>query len=181
MLALTLNLAYTLGLTDFDFVCIDGTIIKATNSPFNVIYYEDALVLIENLKSKSPSSEAIDDLRHPTKKFYYNSVMATECKLELLKKMIEIMDSNGKNKIPTFDIDSQSMQTKKGHKEPSDNMQLATDTQSKLICTVHISQHPTDHHELPPTMDKAVENLPTKPHKVSADTIYKQESTLQYL
>ena len=181
VLALTLNLAYTLGLTDFDFVCIDGTIIKATNSPFNVIYYEDALVLIENLKSKSPSSEAIDDLRRPAKKFYYNSVMSTERKIELLKKMIEIMDSNGKNKIPAFDIDSRSMQTKKGHKEPSYNMQLATDTQSKLICAVHISQHPTDHHELPPTMDKAVENLPTKPHKVSADTIYKQESTLQYL
>ncbi|AWX33231.1 transposase [Methanosphaera sp. BMS] len=56
MLALTLNLAYNLGLTDFDFVCVDGTIIKAINSPFNVIYYEDALVLIKNLKSDSPSS-----------------------------------------------------------------------------------------------------------------------------
>ena len=44
-------------------------------------------------------------------------------------------------------------------------MQLATDTQSKLICAVHIPQHPTDHHELPPTMNKAVENLPTKPTK----------------
>lgn len=63
---------------------------------------------------------------------------------------------------------------KKGHEEPSHNMQLATDTQSKLICAVHISQHPTDHHELPPTMNKALENLPTKSHKVSADTIYKQ-------
>ena len=63
---------------------------------------------------------------------------------------------------------------KKGHEEPSHNMQLATDTQSKLICAVHISQHPTDHHELPPTMNKALENLPTKSHKVSTDTIYKQ-------
>ena len=60
-------------------------------------------------------------------------------------------------------------------------MQLATDTQSKLICAVHISQNPSDHHELPPTMDKTVENLPVKPNKVSADTIYKQEPTLQYL
>ncbi|MBQ6444664.1 MAG: transposase [Methanosphaera sp.] len=32
MFSLTLNLAYTLGLTDFDFVCVNGTIIKATNS-----------------------------------------------------------------------------------------------------------------------------------------------------
>ena len=39
--------------------------------------------------------------------------MTTERKLELLKKMIEIMDNNGKNKIPAFDIDLQSMQTKK--------------------------------------------------------------------
>ena len=64
-------------------------------------------------KSDSPSSEAIDDLRRPARKFYYNPVMTTERKLELLKKMIEIMDNNGKNKIPVFDIDSQSMQTKK--------------------------------------------------------------------
>lgn len=65
------------------------------------------------MKSDSPSSEAIDNLRRPAKKFYYNPVMTTERKLELLKKMIEIMDNNGKNKIPVFDIDLQSMQTKK--------------------------------------------------------------------
>ena len=181
LLAATLNLAYNLGLTDFDYVCVDGTIIKATNSPFNVIYYEDALILLENLSSDVPNSEAIDDLRRPAKKLYYNKIMTTERKIDLLKKMIDTMRSNGKNKIPSFDIESRSMQTKKGYKEPSYNMQLATDTQSKLICAVHISQNPTDHYELPPTMDKAAENLPVKPHKISADTIYKQESTLQYL
>lgn len=181
LLAATLNLAYSLGLTDFDHVCVDGTIIKATNSPFNVIYYEDALKLMELLLSDSPSEDAIDDLRRPAKKFYFNTVMNTKRKLELLNKMIDVMEDNGKEKIPAFDIDSRSMHTKKGYKEPSYNMQLATDTQSKLICAVHISQNPSDHYELPPTMDKAVENLPVKPSKVSADTIYKQESTLQYL
>lgn len=181
LLAATLNLAYTLGLTDFDFVCVDGTIIKATNSPFNVIYYEDALILLENLLSDSPCIETIDDLRRPAKKLFYNKIMSKERKIELLNKMIDVMDDTGKEKLPAFDIDSRSMHTKKGYEEPSYNMQLATDTQSKLICAVHISQHPTDHHELPPTMNKAVENLPVKPHKVSADTIYKQESTLQYL
>ena len=65
LLAATLNLAYSLGLTDFDYVCIDGTIIKATNSPFNIIYYEDALKLMELLLSDSPSEDAIDDLRRP--------------------------------------------------------------------------------------------------------------------
>ena len=69
LLAATLNMAYTLGLTDFNFVCVDGTIIKAINSPFNVIYYEDALTLLKNLKSDSPSTEAIDDIRRPAKKF----------------------------------------------------------------------------------------------------------------
>ena len=181
LLAATLNLAYTIGLTDFDFVCVDGTIIKATNSPFNVIYYDDALTLLENLSSDTSSIEAIDDLRRPAKKFYHNSVMSRKRKIELLNKMLDAMDKTGKEKIPAFDIDSRSMHTKKGYEEPSYNMQLATDTESKLICAVHISQNGSDHHELPPTMDKAIENLPTKPHKVSADTIYKQESTLQYL
>ena len=65
LLAATLNLAYSLGLTDFDYVCIDGTIIKATNSLFNVIYYEDALKLMELLLSDFPSEDVIDDLRRP--------------------------------------------------------------------------------------------------------------------
>jgi len=32
---------------------------------------------------------------------------------------------------------------------------------------IHTSQHHTDHHELPPTMNKALENLPVKTNKVS--------------
>lgn len=111
---------------------MDGTIIKATNSPSNVIYYEDALKLLENLLSDSPTSEAIDDLRRPAKKLYYNKVMSKERKIELLNKMINVMDDTGKEKIPTFDIDSRSMHTKKGYEEPSYNMQLATDTQSNV-------------------------------------------------
>lgn len=117
--------------------------------------------------------DAIDNLRHPAKKFYYNSVMSQERNIELLNKLLDAMDKTGKDIIPDFNIDSRSMHTKKGYEEPSYNMQLATDTQSKLICAVHISQNGSDHHELPPTMDKAIKNLPTKPHKVSADTIYK--------
>ena len=95
--------------------------------------------------------------------------------------MIKAMDDTGKEKLPAFDIDSRSMRTKKGYEEPSYNMQLATDTISKLICAVHISQKPTDHYELLSTMDKAVENLPFKPQKVCADTIHKQESTIEYM
>ena len=41
----------------------------------------------------------------PAKKFYYNSVMNTERKLELLNKMIDVMEDNGKEKITAFDID----------------------------------------------------------------------------
>lgn len=156
-------------------------LLKLLIHPFNVIYYEDALKLMELLLSDSPSEEAIDDLCRPAKKFYFNTVMTIERKLELLDKMISARDETGKEKIPAFDIDSKSMHTKKYYKKPSYNMQLSTDTQSKLICAVHISQNPTDHHELPPTIDKAVENLPVKPYKVSADTIYKQKSTLEYL
>lgn len=88
-------------------------IIKATNSPFNVIYYENALKLMELLLSDSPSEYVIYDLRRPAKKFYYNSVMNTERKMELLNKMIDVMENNDKEKIPAFDIDSRSMHTKK--------------------------------------------------------------------
>lgn len=181
LLAATLNLAYNLGLTDFSYVCVDGTIIKATNSPFNVIYRDDALKLLELLSSDTPNNEIIDDLRRPAKKFYYNSVINDERKKEILNKMINRMRETGKDKLPAFDIDSRSMYNKKGYKEPSYNMQLATDTQSKLICGIHIAQEATDHYTLPPTIDKAVELMPTKPTTISADTIYKTEPTLQYL
>lgn len=39
--------------------------------------------------------------------------MSKERKIELLNKMINVMDDTGKEKIPAFDIDSRSMHTKK--------------------------------------------------------------------
>lgn len=57
--------------------------------------------------------DAIDDLRHPAKKFYYNSVMDSKRKIELLNKLLDAMDKTGKDIIPDFNIDSRSMHTKK--------------------------------------------------------------------
>ena len=48
------------------------------------------------------------------------------------------------------------------------------DTCTKLICGVNVSQSPTDHYEIPETMEIIIENLEgIKPVKVSADTIYR--------
>jgi hypothetical protein len=135
---------------------------------------------LELILSDNPSEETIDDLRRPAKKFYFNENIDNKRKISILNKMIDAMEDNGKDKLPAFDIESRSMYNKKGYKEPSYNMQLATDTQSKLICAVHISQEATDHYTLPPTIDKAVENMPSKPSTISADTIYRTESTLEF-
>lgn len=41
-----------------------------------------------------------------------------------------------------------------------------------LICVVNVSQSPTDHYEIPKTMEIIIENLEgIKPVKISADTI----------
>ena len=61
-----------------------------------------------------------------------------------------------------------------GQKYPkfSFNVQLGTDTKSKLICGVNIVQSPTVHYQFPALMNQILVNLNTKPTKISVDTIY---------
>ena len=76
------------------------------------------------------------------------------------------------------------MKTKdKGQKYPkfSLNIQLGTDTKSKLICGVNAVQNPTDHYQIPALMNQILTNLNSKPSKISADTIYLTLANLNYL
>ena len=41
ILSLTLIFAYYIGFTDFEHIALDGTILKAFNSPFNILKMED--------------------------------------------------------------------------------------------------------------------------------------------
>ena len=53
------------------------------------------------------------------------------------------------------------------------NVQLGTDTKSKLIYGVNVVQSPTDHYQIPTLMDQILQKLLNiKPSKLSTDTIY---------
>ena len=55
----------------------------------------------------------------------------------------------------------------KGQKYPkfAYNIQLGTDTKSKLICGVNAVQNPTDHYQIPALMNQILVNLQLKPPK----------------
>ena len=60
------------------------------------------------------------------------------------------------------------------------NIQLGTDTKSKLICGVNAVQNPTDHYQIPALMNQILVNLQIKP-QISVDTIYSTLANLEYL
>ena len=64
------------------------------------------------------------------------------------------------------------MKGKKGNYMVAYNIQSAVDYDTKLICTINVTQNPTDHYELPEIAKKAIQNIKTKPKYISADTIY---------
>ena len=61
------------------------------------------------------------------------------------------------------------------------NVQVITDTKSKMICGVLVVQSPTDHYQLPEIVEQGIENLQMKPDIISADCIYGTISNLFYL
>jgi len=73
-----------------------------------------------------------------------------------------------------FDTDAKFMKNKKGHTMLGYNIQFVTDAKTILILAIHVSSEGSDAYQLPPAMDKAIENINTKPKKVSADNSYRK-------
>lgn len=61
------------------------------------------------------------------------------------------------------------------------NVQVITDTTSKMICGVLVTQSPSDHYQLPEIVEQGIENLQKIPAMISADCIYGTLSNLYYL
>ncbi len=95
-----------------------------------------------------------------------------------------MLDYSGQVSLALNDHDARLMKVKdNGQKYPkfSFNIQLGTDTKSKLICGVNAVQNPTDHYQIPALMNQILVNLKLQPTKISADTIYSTLANLQYL
>ena len=107
-----------------------------------------------------------------------------EEKVDILFYWWYLLDCSGQKSLALNDYDARLMKTKdKGQKYPkfSYNVQLGTDTESKLICGVNVVQNPTDHYQIPDLMNQILTNLNLKPQKISADTIYSTLANLNYL
>lgn len=184
IMSFILIVANKLGLTDFEHIAIDGTIKKAYNSPFNIIKEKDISMLIKHYMVEELSKDEIKQLRRTARKFLIDNSLSDEEKVDILFHWWQLLDYSGQVSLALNDHDARLMKIKdKGQKYPkfAYNIQLGTDTKSKLICGVNAVQNPTDHYQIPALMNQILVNLQLKPQKISADTIYSTLANLQYL
>lgn len=130
------------------------------------------------------SKDEIKKLRRTARKFLEDKSISDKEKVDILFHWWHLLDYSGQVSLALNDHDARLMKTKdKGQKYPkfSFNIQLGTDTKSKLICGVNAVQNPTDHYQIPALMNQILTNLNSKPQKISADTIYLTLANLQYL
>ena len=130
------------------------------------------------------SKDEIKQLRRTARKFLKDKSVTDDEKVDILFHWWRLLDYSGQVSLALNDYDARLMKIKdKGQKYPkfSYNIQLGTDTKSKLICGVNAVQNPTDHYQIPALMKQILANLQIKPQKISADTIYLTLANLQYL
>ena len=184
IMSFILIVANRIGLTDYEHIAIDGTIKKAYNSSFNIIKEKDISLLIKHYMVEKLTKEEIKKLRRTARKFLNDKSKTDEEKVDILFYWWHLLDYSGQVSLALNDHDARLMKTKdNGQKYPkfSLNIQLGTDTKSKLICGVNAVQNPTDHYQIPALMNQILTNLNSKPNKISADTIYLTLANLNYL
>lgn len=184
IMSFILYTANILGLTDFEHISIDGTIKEAYNSPFNIIKEKDIRLLVKHYMVEELTKEELKKLRGTARKFLDDKTKTDKEKVDILFHWRHLLDFSGQKSLALNDHDARLMKIKdKGQKYPkfSFNVQLGTDTKSKLICGVNVVQSPTDHYQIPALMNQILVNLNTKPTKISADTIYLTIANLEYL
>ena len=182
ILSITLILAYCLSITEFKHLAIDGTILKAFNSPFNILKMKDIDLLIKHYTKKELSEDEFNKLRESAQDFINNVNFTVDEKIEILKMLKEILENSNQTSIGINDETARWMYNKKHKKQLSFNVQHAVDSKSVLICGVNVTQSPTDHYQIPDLMEISLDNLcGVIPDEISADTIYRTIYNLTYL
>ena len=184
ILKFSLILAKRLNISSFNHISVDGTIKLACNSPFNILKRKDLHLLLKHYMVEELSKKEIKQLRKVAKKFLFDKTISDERKVEMIYEWHDKLDLTGQSSIALYDVDARLMKIKdKGqlYKKWAYNIQLAVDTESKLICGVNVVQNPTDHYQMPAILEQTINNLGIKPSIVSADNIYGTLSNLFYL
>ena len=58
-MSLTLIFAYCMGITDFNYIALDGTILKAFNSSFNILKMKDIEILLKHRVLENSSMKQV--------------------------------------------------------------------------------------------------------------------------
>ena len=156
---MNLKKAFDEGFTEFNHVAIDGTIKKAYNSNNNTITKKETQILVDYYERRPVSPKSLKKLHKPAKRILEKKDMDDEDKLELLYGIETQFTFTGQDRIPVNDIEARFMKGKKGNYMVAYNIQSAVDYDTKLICTINVTQNPTDHYELPKIAKKAIQNI----------------------
>lgn len=175
--------AILLGLTDYEHIAVDGTIMKAHNSKYNVIHEDDLEIVINYLTDncEEDNDNLLENLRRPALNFIKRTNISKEDKLTVLYKAKEQFRIRDCNTVPLNDVEACWMHNKSGNNEISYNVQSAVDTKSKIICKLKATSNPTDHYELPNILHETLKRINVIPKYVSADTGYHTQTTIDYL
>ena len=123
ILSLTLILAYCLSITDFEHIALDGTILKAFNSPFNILKMDDINILIKHYTVKKLEENEINELRLSAIKFLESKSLNDDEKLAVLKSLKNILEDSKQSSIGINDITARWMYNKQHRAQLSYNLQ----------------------------------------------------------
>ena len=183
----TLKYAKNKNLTDFHHVAIDGTVIKANNSNYNILKLEDIDLILDLLKLSSDDIDAYlkenknDKIRKSAYDFLKNTKSSVEDKVSFLNKLKDVLFESKQSSVGLVDNDARWMINKKNTPEISFNVQAAVDYQSGLIVSLDLVQDPTDTNQLIPELEQIKNNLGHYPECVSADYGYWSHNNLKFL
>ena len=171
----TVKLAEEKGFTKFNHIAIDGTIIKANNSNYNIIKAKEIDKLIKIIRKQYDTETILEKgykLSKSAYRFLTNPKLTDNDKIKKLQELKKELKKSGQKSIGINDTDARWMLNKKGQTEISFNMQSAVDYESKMIVSVDINNKPTDHTQLEKQIENVENTIEETPQVISADNGY---------
>ena len=141
----------------------------------------------EKVNKSSKDDRNKDKLRASGKKLLKQAEENPEKILKKVETLEEKLNESEKDVISINDPDARFMKNKKGRWEFYYNAQIAVDEHKGIIIASHITNNPSDHHELIPEIEQVKSNLseiyneiPSN-FQVSADNGYSTDINTEYL
>jgi transposase len=174
-------------ITDFDHLSIDGTIVKANNSSYNMIKLDEIEFCLNLLKLSEKeiknylNDKSNDKIRESVYKILTDKNKTVKDKINFLNDLKEVLNESKQSSVGVHCKDARWMKNKKDRIELSFNVQAAVDYQSKLIVSLNAVKDPTDHNQLIPQIQKVLWTLNRYPNKISADYAFRGEKEFKFL